>query len=262
MNASARLTTLTRIGFAARGLLYIVIALLVIRTGRAEDPSGALAYLGEGGGQLLLGIMAAGLLGYGIWRLTDAAFDIERHGTARDGVIERIGAAASGVVHLFLAWQAVRLMRGIASATDGTQEGTQAALALPGGMVIVMLGGGVLALVGIVQLVKAAKASFLRHLEPAVADQPWAMWSGRIGYAARGMVFIISSFFLLKAGFQERADQAGGMDEALSWLANPFDLIIAVGLLGFGIFGLIEARYRVLHDVSVDGIAQRVTSNA
>ena len=36
----SHLTALTRIGFAARGLLYIVIALLVIETGRSEDPSG------------------------------------------------------------------------------------------------------------------------------------------------------------------------------------------------------------------------------
>ena len=62
MNASARLTSLTRIGFATRGLLYIVIAVLIVRTGRAEDPSGALEYLGKGGGQWLLGIMAAGLV--------------------------------------------------------------------------------------------------------------------------------------------------------------------------------------------------------
>ena len=48
MTASTRLTLLTRIGFATRGLLYIVIALLVIRTGRSEDTSGALRYLGQG----------------------------------------------------------------------------------------------------------------------------------------------------------------------------------------------------------------------
>ena len=61
MNTGARLTTLTRLGFAVRGALYIVIALLILRTGRAEDPAGALAYLGEGGGRLLLVLMAAGL---------------------------------------------------------------------------------------------------------------------------------------------------------------------------------------------------------
>lgn len=262
MNASARLTTLTRLGFATRGLLYIVIAVLILRTGRAEDPAGALQYLGESGGQLLLGVMAAGLLGYGIWRLSDAAFDIERHGSDRDGTVERVGAAASGVVHLFLAWQAVRLMQGAAASGDSTRQGAETALSLPGGSVIVMLGGVVLVGVGILQLVKAVKATFLDYLDPAVARQPWAQWSGRIGYAARGFVFMISGYFLLRAGSQEQGDAAGGMDKALAWLSHPWDLVIAVGLLGFGIFGLVEARYRRLHDAPVDGIVRRATGRA
>ena len=45
MNSSAGLTTLTRVGFATRGALYIVIAILLLRAGREEDPAGALRYL-------------------------------------------------------------------------------------------------------------------------------------------------------------------------------------------------------------------------
>lgn len=259
MIANARLTTLTRIGFAVRGLLYIVIAFLILRTGRAEDPSGAIEYLGQGGGRLLLGVIAAGLVGYGIWRLADAAFDIERHGDDRKAVVERIGAAASGTVHLFLAWQTVALIRGAATSGDGPREGTQAALQLPGGTVLVMLAGVVLLGVGALQLVKAVKGTFLRYLEPQIARQAWAQWSGRTGYAARGLVFMISSVFVLKAGFQSEAEEAGGMAQALSWLTSPLDVLVALGLLGFGIFGLIEARYRVLHDVPVDSVVRRAT---
>ena len=179
MNTGARLTTLTRLGFAVRGALYIVIALLILRTGRAEDPAGALAYLGEGGGRLLLGLMAAGLLGYGIWRLADAVLNIERHGSDRKGAFERIGAAASGAVHLFLTWQAARLIQGVARAGDGAEQGARTALALPGGGALVMLVGALLAAVGVVQLAKAAKGSFLRYLDPAVASKRWARWSAR-----------------------------------------------------------------------------------
>ena len=259
MDATSRLTTLTRVGFAARGLLYIVIALLVVRAGRAESPSGALEYLGEGGGRVLLVVMAAGLFAYSLWRLADAAFDIERHGSNRKGATERLGAAASGVTHLFLAWQAVRLIQGAASSGDGTREGARTALQLPGGGALVIVAGAVLLGVGAFQLVKAVKGSFLRHLEPRVARQPWAQWSGRAGYAARGFVFLISGFFLLKAGFSERASEAGGTAEALSWLSSPLDLVVALGLLAFGLFSLIEARFRVLHDVRVDGVVRRAT---
>lgn len=259
MNASARLTTLTRIGFAARGLLYLVIAFLVLSTGRAEDPGGALQYLGRGGGRTLLIVMAAGLFAYSLWRLSDALFDIERHGRGQEGAMERLGAAASGAVHLFLAWQAVRLIQGAASAGDGTQEGARAALRLPGGSGLVMAAGVVLLGVGAFQLIKAVKGSFLRHLEPRIARQPWAQWSGRAGYAARGFVFLISSYFLLKAGFEEQASEAGGTARALAWLTSPLDTVVALGLLGFGLFSLVEARFRILHDVPVDAVVRRAT---
>lgn len=262
MDVSARLTTLTRVGFATRGLLYIVIALLVIRAGRAESASGALQYLGEGGGRLLLVVMAAGLFGYSLWRLADAAFDIERHGASRKGMVERLGAAASGAAHLLLAWQAVRLIQGIHSAGDGTQEGTRTALQLPGGGALVIAAGLVLLGIGGVQLVKAVKGSFLRHLSPGIANHPWVQWSGRAGYAARGLVFLISGALLVKAGASERAGEAGGTAEALSWLSSPLDVVVAVGLFAFGLFSLAEARFRVLRDVPVQGMVRRATRAA
>lgn len=259
MNASARLTTLTRIGFATRGLLYLVIAGLILRTGRTAGPSGALEYLGRGGGQWLLGIMAAGLVAYGIWRLADAALDIERHGTDRKGLAERAGAGVSGGIHLFLAWQAVQLMRGAALSGDGTREGTQAAMRLPGGWALVMVAGATLLLLAGVQLAKAVKASYLRYLEPEVARLPWVRWSGRAGYAARGVVFAISGYLLVQAGLEEKASDTGGMAYVLSWLTDPFDLVVGLGLLGFGLFSLVEARFRLLHDVPVDDAIRRVT---
>lgn len=264
MDASAKLTMLTRIGFAARGLLYLTIAVLLIGTGRAESPSGALRYLGEGAGRWLLVVVAAGLVAYGLWRLADAVFDIERHGANPKDQAKRLGAGASGVVHLFLAWQAIRLIRGTGSSggSGPAEQGAQTALTLPGGALMLVLAGAVLLGVGAYQLFKAVKGDFLRHLEPRIAHQPWAEWSGKLGYAARGIVFLISGGFLLGAGLQEQASQAGGMAQALSWLRSPWDLLVAVGLFGFGLFSLIEARYRMLHDVPVDGAVRRAASKS
>lgn len=259
VDAAARLTTLTRIGFAARGLLYLVIGFLVLTTGRTEDPAGALSYLGQGGGRILLIIMTAGFIAYGLWRLADAAFDIERHGSDGKGMGERLGAGLSGVVHLFLAWQGVRLIQGTAAASgNSTQDSAQTALQLPGGAMLLMAAGLLLLAVGVFQLVKAARGKFLKHLESGVAHQPWAIWTGRLGYAARGLVFLITGFFLLRAGLDEQASEAGGMAEALSWLTSPWDVIVAIGLFAFGLFSLVEARYRILHDVPVGRLGARL----
>ena len=125
---------------------------------------------------------------------------------------------------------------------------------------MLIIAGLILLGVGLYQLVKATKQSYLKHLEPRIAQQAWAKWSGRLGYAARGLVFLITGGFLIGAGLDEQASEAGGMGAALSWLDSPWDLIVAAGLFAFGLFSLIEARYRILHDVPVESIGQRVKS--
>ena len=253
------LRTFTRVGFAARGVLYIIVAWLIFRTGRSEDLHGALQYLDEGGGEIPTMIVTAGFIAYGVWRLCDALLNVENHPPGAKGKRERIGAAGSGIVYLALAWQAVRLLRGNppSGSTDPAQENAQIALSLPGGELMLILAGLILVLVGGYQLVKAAKASFLKHLEPHIAAQPWANWSGRFGYAARGLIFIISGCFLAQAGLEAEAGEAGGLETALAWLDSPWDLLAAFGLFAFGLYSLVEARFRILHHVPVEELAHR-----
>lgn len=260
-DASGTLTTLTRLGFVARGLLYLVIAWLILTVGRAEDPSGALGYLAKGTGHWLLIMMAVGFIAYGLWRMVDAAFNIERHEPGSKGLRERLGAGASGIVHLLLAWQAIRLIQGASQNSGGGSGGTEAkaqsALGLPGGQLLLLVAALVLVGVGLFQLVKAYKCSFADKLDGRVRNADWVKWTGRGGYSARGLVFAITGLFLAKAGLQEEASEAGGIAEALGWLTSPWDMIVAAGLALFGVFSLIEARYRVIQDVPVKGMAAK-----
>jgi len=256
MSASHRMTALTRVGFAARGLLYIVIALLLFRSGRSEDPSGALAELGRSGGDPLLFAMAAGFAAYGVWRLADAALNIEGHKPGARGIGGRLAAAGSGIVYSVLAWKSFRLMdKPAAIPESGTEETARTALTLPWGPTLLILAGMFLVGAGLYQLVKAYKCSFCERLDPAVANRPWVRWMGRGGYAARGVIFVVSGFFIVQAGIDSRASEAGGMEDVLRWLDSPIDLAVAAGLLLFGLFSLVEARFRVIHDVPLDEVA-------
>lgn len=258
-DAGETLTLLTRIGFAARGLLYLVIAWLVVSAGRAADTSAAMRYLSEGAGKPLMLVMIAGFLAYGFWRLSDAAFNIERHPADRKGAGQRFAAAASGTIYVFFACQAIRLLQGAAARanTNQAEESASTALHLPGGTWLLFAGAAILAGVGVAQLVNAWRCKFCRHLHPGVQHAGWVRAIGRGGYLARGIVFLISAFFLLQAGLQSRASEAGGMEEAIRWLDRPWDMVVAAGLGLFGLFSLIEARYRVIHDVPVDRLADK-----
>lgn len=257
-----RLTALARLGFAARGLMYMVIGWLALKSGRAEDASGALEYLSGGVGQLLLAVMALGFLSYGLWRVANAWLDGDGHGSDAKGRAVRIGGAFSGFAHLGLFLYSARLALGDDSAhrsSDTAREGTAAALTWPGGWTLVAVAAACLLGMGAFQLFKAARASFLKHLDGQAAGAPWVRLTGRIGYAARGAVFLTVGWFLGRAAMEERASEAGGMDEAIASMPATLQLAVAFGLLLFGLFSLVEARHRRLSDPSglVNGVLRR-----
>lgn len=245
------LETLTRIGFAARGLMYVVIGYLALRFGRSESSSGALAYLAEGGGKYLLALMALGFLAYGTWRLSEALIDTEGHGTDSKGSAARLGGALSGIIHVGLAFVAANLAFGRSSGGGGAEQGAATALSLPGGTILLIIAGAALIGTGLWQIVKAVKADFLRHFDQQAAQQGWVMWLGRAGYAARGIVFVMVGWFCLKAGLSSDAAQAGGMEQALGSLSGPLLSAVAAGLFLFGLFSFVEARYRRINDPNV-----------
>ena len=247
-----KLETLTRLGFAARGVMYVLIGLLALRSGRTEDGAGALEYLSSGGGKLLLGLMALGFVAYGLWRLADAFLDSEGHGSDGKGMAMRVGAAASGLLHLALAYSAARLASGNGGqgSGGGTQEGAATALNLPGGQLVLGIAALALLAVGAYQLVKAAQGSFLKHIDGRAASEAWVRISGRLGYAARGIIFLIMGYFFGRAALDESAGEAGGMGEALASLPPNLQLAVAFGLLLFGLFSFVEARYRRIKDPS------------
>ena len=241
--------TLTRAGFAARGIMYIVIGALALLSGRSEDGAGALEFLQGGLGRFLLAAMAAGFLGYGLWRLAEAAIDTENNGTDLKGVAIRVGGAVSGIVHLGLCVLAADLAAGSDGASgDGAEKGAAAALALPGGQALVLAAAAALAAVGLYQLAKAARGGFLRQLDPAACSRAWVIWLGRCGYAARGVVFLIMAWFFWRSASETNASEAGGIGAALASLPAPLQVAVAAGLLLFGLFSLVEARHRRINN--------------
>ena len=237
---------LTRLGFVSRGLLYIVIALLVIAAGRTEDVTGAMEYLGRGVGRLLLVVLTAGLLCYGLWRFADAWFGMESGRHHPKAWRSRIAAAGSGVIYLFLAYKALAIILSGRAGTGSAHDNAVTALRFPGGAFMLAVIGAALIGAGVVQMYKASTCSFLQHLDDR-ARQYWAKWLGRSGYAARGIVFVTVGFLLGRAGFRGSAAGAGGLEQALDAFSDPLEYAVAAGLMLFGVYSILEARFRTVH---------------
>lgn len=242
---------MTRVGFAARGLLYILIAVLVIGTGRTEDLTGALEYIGDGIGRWLLVFIVGGMSAYGLWRLSEAAFGMESGHNGWRSRRKRAASAGVALVYFYLAYKAARVL--FAGRGDTLTEAQQAdtVLDLPGG--ILVLGAVAIGLViaAAVQLRKSVTCSFLDPLD-AEAISREVKWLGRVGYGARAVIILIVAFLIGRAAVDGQSDEVGGMEKALDILSGPSLYAVALGLLLFGLFSLVEARHRRVRQPPVD----------
>lgn len=236
----------TRLGFAARALMYGAIGWLALRSGRTEDAGGVLTYLATGAGAALVAMMAAGFFSYGAWRLWEAWLDTEKRGSDAKGVGIRLAGAGTGLIHFGFGITAILAALHARRAGGGhaPETGTAVALSLPGGEWLVYLGAAILAGVGFQQFRKAWTSKFMRHLACSRAAHGWICWLGRGGYAARGAVFLTMAWLLVRAAQARSPAAAGGIADALGALPYPVELAVAAGVFVFGLFSLTEARFR------------------
>jgi hypothetical protein len=252
---TAAFEVLARAGFVARGVIYGVIGILAIKVaigagGTTAGQSGALRTIAhQPFGKLLLILVAIGLAGYSLWRLTRALIG---HGPeASDGGFERLAAFASGIAYALICAIAVEILLG-SSASGNPKHPTAGVLGWPGGTWIVGLAGAVLCGVGAYQGYRGISKDFLHdskteEMSPGVRN--WISRIGTFGHLARMVVFGLIGVFLISAAIDYNPKRAVGIDGALAKLANhsygSYLLgIVAAGLVAFAVYSLSDARYR------------------
>jgi hypothetical protein len=263
---SSGIKALARFGFAAKGIVYILMGLLALlaatgqRGGQTADKKQAVQTLQDlPGGQIMLGLVALGLLGYIVWRFTQAVRDTESKGSGAKGIGRRIGYAGSGLLYAGVAWYAAQLaFSGSADSGGGgsTQQTlTAKVLTWPAGNWIIIAVGLITIGSGIYQIYRAYSGSFQKHVNSSdlpANQQNLVYRTGQVGYTARGIVMGIIGYFFVQAGQQSSAEAVGTTDEAFDLLATmgPAVLgIVALGLMAYGLYMLVQARYPVLRNI-------------
>lgn len=242
---------LGRIGMACYGVVHLIIAYLAVQVafGSSEraDQKGALQEVGSTAfGQVLLWILAIGLVLFGLWQFLMAATGYEWVSGGKR-TRKRIGAAARGVVVIVLGFTAFRIATGSGgggSSNQKQQEFTAKLLQLPAGPALVVIAAAGVLGVAIAAGVKGVKKTFLEDLDTTELpgkSKRWISWLGTTGYLAKGVVLTVVAILLAIAGFTADPNKAGGLDAALKTLAaQPFGTVlltvVALGLAAFGAY--------------------------
>lgn len=252
MGQVTRLETLARIGFAARGILYLLIGYAALVTDRAKGSTQVISDIdADGPGQWLLVLMGLGFLGYGLWRLFEAATDSEGNGDDAKGWAVRTGGLVSGLIHLGLCATALRLAFGNGEAGNNAAAAARWTLDLPGGNWLLIAAALALLLTGLFQLVEAVRLKFLKYIDAEACRHAWVRWSGRIGHVARGIAFIVIAWLLWRAAMSEDVSRVGDWGAAIEAVPSGVRGLLAGGLALFGLFSFVQARYRRINDPRV-----------
>jgi Domain of Unknown Function (DUF1206) len=265
---SILLTAAARIGYGARGVVYLLIGGLSMLAaldlgGQTVGTRGALRVIfAQPAGMLLLGCLAGGFASLALWRLIQAFLDPASYGRDWKGIGIRTALGASALAYLAIAVFAVRLMLGWAAADPSVHGAVVTAwlaslMAAPFGPWIAGAAGLAVIATGLIKITKAWRADLGEHLECGRHIQAWAVPVSRIGLTARGVVFLLIGGSIVTAAVQTKADRAAGLAGILGAVErSPFGWMllasVALGLVSFGIFGLIEAMYRRINSQDID----------
>jgi hypothetical protein len=256
------LEALARLGYASKGIVYAIIGILALQAAlglgspNVDQASAFQKILSQPLGSFLMWIVIVGLIGYALWRLLQSVLDPEYEGRQKAGAVKRIGYFVSGVTYLALAYLAYQIVQGRGNASSGsTSDITAKAMRMPGGQILVGVVVAIILGVGLYAIYSACRMTFEKRFSSgrmSSAEHRWTMRLGRLGFAARGVVFSLVGLFLVQAALTYDPSKASGLGGALVSLASapygPWLLgLVAVGLIAFGAYCLALARYRQIN---------------
>ncbi len=259
MIRQSRFDMLAKCGYVARGIVFLLVAGLALFSGVAPETKSALATLLEQPlGRVWVALIGLGLLGFVAWRLAQSVADTDGHGFGAKAVAIRLALLGSAVTYLALASYAL----GHALFPSGGREGAGEKglahwiMSQPFGFYLAIAVGLGFVGGGAITASKGITGKFERYLRLPAASKGFLRAVCIYGLVSRGVVFAVTGMLFVYAGFRVDPEQAGSMGDAMAWVRQlPYGAILyfaaAAGLAAFGIYNLVEARYRVIHTASL-----------
>ena len=263
------LRAVSRLGLVCRGTVYLLVGYLALRLafathGRRGAPAssaGAVQAVTEPAwGRVLLVLLVAGLAAYALTQLVEAVFRPAHATGTMGGRRQRAVSSWGFLVYSVFCVSTARLLaetppKQTAQSEQRQDTGMTVALLRSGwGRVLIVLVGILVVAGGLEAARRAVRLNFrerftVEHMSRALAIITRAL--GAFGCVARAVVFVLVGVFLVKAAVLSSAKQTKGLDAVFrsvagtaygSWLLG----LLASGILCYGLYCLVEARYRDL----------------
>jgi hypothetical protein len=248
---------LARAGLVAKGVSFGIVAVLAIKLavgdgGKATSREGALHTLaGQTFGEVVLILLVLGFTAYALWRFVEAW---AAPGDDAKKWAKRLGSVGRGLIYAGLAFSAAKIVAGAGGSKSQDEKAHQATATLlswPAGTWLVGIGGAIVIGVGLWNLYRGLSQfeDKWRTGEMGATARKWGSRAGTVGHVARAAVFGLIGVFVIKAALEYDPKEAIGLDGALQKLASaaygPYLLgVTAAGLLVYGLYCLVDARYR------------------
>lgn len=256
--SSATFRVLARSGFAANGLVHLLIGVIVVVVALgadgAADQAGAFTAIARAPlGFAALWLLAVGLCALGVWHAAEAIL-ARAPGDDAKASARKWGVRASewGQALIFLALGLLSAAVALGARPDGEEAAEGASrgiLTIIGGPVLLALIGTGIGIGGISFIVMGFLRSFHNKVDiPSGPLGAVVTTLGVVGFIAKGVALVIVGILLVAAAITVDADTAGGLDGAVRallalaygpWLAG----VVGVGFVAYGVFCLFRARY-------------------
>jgi Domain of Unknown Function (DUF1206) len=256
---SASLEALARVGLVAYGLVHLLIGWLALQIAwsasdsKSADTSGALRTLADQPfGKVLLWLVAVGLVALALWQASEAIWGYRNHEGAKR-VRKKATSWAKAVLYAALGVAAASVALGSGSSSSQSQQrATTGVLAWPAGEVIVIAAGVIVVGVGVAGVVKGVRKSFTEEIDSS-SMSPVARKGverlGQVGHIGKGVALGVFGGLLSYAALTFDRQKAPGLDGTMQTiLAQPIGRFlltaVALGFVAFGLFALVQSRYR------------------
>jgi hypothetical protein len=258
-----------RIGVVARGVVFLVLAILIARiasgalggdsTGKAASGAGvARTIAAQTGGRVMLFALAIGALCYALFSLFDAVMRHDFESDAKKWGKRALSIWAFVTYGAFSIYSFATALSGKNESGSSRKEGAEQSqwsarvLRWPAGQVLLFAVGVALAIAAVALAVRAIRRKFRDRLDEHRMSRPvlrTTLSLGTVGLLGRGALFAIVAWFVTDAAIDNDPSHSKGVDGSVRAFADngggaALLWVVALAVVAFGLYLLLEARYR------------------